>query len=61
MPYYEYECNRCGKIEILHSIKDKPHEICPKCHTGKIKKLIPGSLGIIFKGKGFYKTDNRSK
>ena len=61
MPYYDYECNKCGKIEILQSITDKPREICPKCHIGKLKKLLPGSVGIVFKGKGFYTTDSRKK
>jgi len=61
MPIYEYNCTRCGKIEILQSITDKPREICPVCHTGKLTKLIPGSVGVIFKGRGFYKTDNRKE
>ncbi|MCX5706915.1 MAG: zinc ribbon domain-containing protein [Candidatus Omnitrophica bacterium] len=59
MPTYEYECIQCNKtFEIFQKITDKPLEKCPKCHQ-KIKRLISGGSGIIFKGSGFYATDYR--
>jgi putative FmdB family regulatory protein len=62
MPTYEYQCAKCKKkFEISQSIKDKPFTACPnkKCN-GKVKRLIGLGGGFIFKGSGFYATDNRS-
>jgi putative FmdB family regulatory protein len=57
MPTYEYECLSCKhKFEILQSITAKPKTKCPKCGE-KLKKLISGPAGFIFKGSGFYATD----
>ncbi len=57
MPTYEYECLSCKhRFEILQSITAKPKTKCPKCGK-KLKKLISGSAGFIFKGPGFYATD----
>ncbi|MCK5707373.1 MAG: zinc ribbon domain-containing protein [Candidatus Aureabacteria bacterium] len=61
MPTYEYECLKCGEIfELFQSIKAealKKHASC----GGKVKRLISGGAGIIFKGSGFYETDYRRK
>lgn len=59
MPIYEYKCDRCGKFEKLQKMSDAPLATCPKC-GGPVKKLISHNVGIIFKGSGFYCTDNRS-
>ncbi len=58
MPTYEYECKSCGyQFEAFQSMKDEPLKTCPEC--GKdIRRLINGGSGIIFKGSGFYVTDN---
>jgi len=57
MPTYEYECLACKhKFEILQSITAKPKTKCPECGK-KLRKLISGSAGFIFKGSGFYATD----
>jgi putative FmdB family regulatory protein len=57
MPTYEYECLRCKyTFEEFQRITDKPLEKCPKC-KGKLRRLITGGAGIIFKGSGFYVTD----
>lgn len=58
MPTYEYECKNCGHhFEAFQSMKDDPLKVCPEC--GKdIRRLINGGSGIIFKGSGFYVTDN---
>jgi putative FmdB family regulatory protein len=59
MPTYEYECPACSShFEVFQSIKDDPIEECPTC-KGRVKRLIGGGLGVIFKGSGFYSTDNK--
>jgi putative FmdB family regulatory protein len=57
MPTYDYECTRCGyEFCIEQSMKDKPLKKCGKC-GGPLRKLLPRSLNLIFKGSGFYITD----
>jgi putative FmdB family regulatory protein len=59
MPTYEYACRDCGEhLEVVQSFKDEPLTECPSCH-GSLRKVF-GSIGITFKGSGFYKTDSRS-
>jgi putative FmdB family regulatory protein len=59
MPTYEYACKSCGEhLEIVQSFKDEPLTTCPAC-GGPLRKVF-GSIGIAFKGSGFYKTDSRS-
>ncbi len=61
MPTYDYECTECGHtFEYFQSMSDDPLSDCPNC-GGKVKRLIGGGLGVIFKGSGFYVTDNRGK
>jgi putative FmdB family regulatory protein len=58
MPTYEYACKSCGEhLEVVQSFKDDPLTTCPNCE-GPLRKVF-GSIGIAFKGSGFYKTDNR--
>lgn len=60
MPTYEYECEECGHhFEKFQNITAPPEKECPRCQ-GKVKRLIRGGGGIIFKGSGFYATDYRS-
>jgi len=60
MPLYEYECDDCGvRFERRQPITSDPLTECPEC-GGDIHRLFH-PVGIIFKGKGFYVTDNRSK
>ncbi|MHB0886817.1 MAG: FmdB family zinc ribbon protein [Bacillota bacterium] len=57
MPVYEYKCPKCGHFEVEQPITADALKTCPKC--GKpVKKLISRSA-VIFKGSGFYVTDNR--
>jgi putative FmdB family regulatory protein len=59
MPTYEYECTKCGHtFEAFQTISDKPLSRCPEC-KGSVKRIIHGGLGVIFKGSGFYSTDNK--
>lgn len=57
MPIYEYKCLKCGHFEIEQPITDRALANCPKCGR-PVKKLISRST-VIFKGSGFYVTDNR--
>ncbi len=59
VPVYEYQCRTCGHIfERDHAIGEKKHYRCPECSSGKTRKII-SNVGVIFKGTGFYATDNR--
>jgi putative FmdB family regulatory protein len=58
MPTYEYACKSCGEhLEVVQSFKDDALTTCPAC-GGPLRKVF-GSIGISFKGSGFYKTDSR--
>lgn len=60
MPIYEYECECCGvRFERLQHFADDPLTTCPECKGHVHRVLQP--VGIIFKGSGFYVTDNRAK
>ena len=60
MPTYEYKCKSCGKIfDVFQKITDDPIKTCPYC-GGEVYRLISGGTGIIFKGNGFYVTDNKN-
>ena len=59
MPTYEYACKACGEhLEVVQSFKDDALTTCPAC-GGSLRKVF-GSIGIAFKGSGFYRTDSRS-
>ena len=58
MPTYEYRCKDCGhEFEAQQAFTDDPLTECPTC-SGALKKKF-GSVGISFKGSGFYKNDSR--
>lgn len=58
MPIYEYECTNCGlRFERHQRIADDPVKICPEC-AGEVRRVFH-PVGVIFKGSGFYVTDNR--
>ncbi|OHU78081.1 FmdB family zinc ribbon protein [Mycobacteroides chelonae] len=59
MPTYSYACADCGeKFDIVQAFTDDALTVCQKC-SGKLRKLF-NSVGIVFKGSGFYRTDSRS-
>nr|WP_086820105.1 FmdB family zinc ribbon protein [Allokutzneria sp. NRRL B-24872] len=59
MPTYQYACTECEhRFEQFQSFSDDALTTCPEC-SGKLRKLF-GSVGIVFKGSGFYRTDSRS-
>ena len=58
MPTYSYACTECdNRFDAVQAFSDDALTECPKCH-GRLRKLF-GSVGVVFKGSGFYRTDNR--
>ena len=58
MPIYEYECSLCHfHFERRQRFDEEPVAMCPKCQ-GKARRVLH-SIPVIFKGSGFYITDNR--
>lgn len=59
MPTYQYACKECDhRFEAVQSFSDASLTECPVC-AGPLRKLF-GSVGVIFKGSGFYRNDARS-
>jgi len=59
MPIYTYSCNNCGhQFEQRQRMSDDPLKVCPVCR-GRVRRVV-NSVGIVFKGSGFYVTDNRN-
>jgi len=58
MPIYEYACDDCGyTFERVASFDSEPVAICPTC-GGAVRRVI-SSVGVIFKGSGWYITDSK--
>jgi putative FmdB family regulatory protein len=61
VPTYQYVCsNPEGKheFEVVQSFTDDPVGECPQC--GAPVRKVYGSVGVVFKGSGFYRTDSRA-
>lgn len=58
MPTYEYACASCGNhFDTVQSFSEEPLEKCEIC-GGRLRRVFHPA-GILFKGSGFYSTDNR--
>ncbi|QTG80751.1 FmdB family zinc ribbon protein [Arthrobacter crystallopoietes] len=58
MPTYAYACKDCSHaFEIQQSFSDNSLSVCPEC-SGNLRKKF-NSVGVVFKGSGFYRTDSR--
>src|SRR4051794_9135121 len=60
MPTYQYACtdSSCAnRFELVQSFTDPAASECPVC-SGPVRKVY-GSVGVVFKGSGFYRTDSR--
>jgi len=58
VPIYQYHCPKCNlKFELKQSFSDESMVVCPKCRNGAQRLFSP--VPVIFKGSGFYVTDNR--
>lgn len=59
MPTYQYRCSECGEdLEAVQKFSDPALTECPNC-GGRLRKVY-NAVGVVFKGSGFYSTDNRS-
>ena len=59
MPTYSYVCTECGhRFDAQQSFVDAALTECPAC-DGRLRKLF-GTVGVVFKGPGFYRTDARA-
>src|SRR5436853_4967277 len=61
MPTYQYACTNadCGnQFELVQSFTDPAASECPVC--GSPVRKVYGSVGVVFKGSGFYRTDSRA-
>ena len=58
MPTYSYQCTECGnRFDIVQAFTDDALTTCERC-SGRLRKLF-NSVGVVFKGSGFYRTDSR--
>ena len=59
MPTYQYVCGQCdAPLEAVQSFSDDALTTCPECKADALKKVY-GSVGVVFKGSGFYRNDSR--
>jgi putative FmdB family regulatory protein len=59
MPTYDYACTHCDHaFEVVQAFTDDALTECPEC-GGRLRKVF-GSVGVVFKGSGFYRTDSRA-
>jgi putative FmdB family regulatory protein len=60
MPTYQYRCTACDReLEVVQKFTDDALTVCPEC-SGALRKVY-NAVGVVFKGSGFYATDNRTK
>jgi putative FmdB family regulatory protein len=60
MPVYAYRCGSCGvQFERQQGFHDAALKTCPECRKKTLVKVL-APVGIVFKGAGFYATDNRA-
>jgi putative FmdB family regulatory protein len=58
VPTYSYACTECdNRFDVVQSFTDDSLTTCEKC-SGRLRKLF-NSVGVVFKGSGFYRTDSR--
>ena len=59
MPTYSYACTDCDdRFDAVQAFSDDALTTCSKCN-GRLRKLF-GSVGVVFKGSGFYRNDSRT-
>jgi putative FmdB family regulatory protein len=59
VPTYQYACTECDHaFEQFQSFSEDSLTVCPRCE-GRLRKVF-NAVGVVFKGSGFYRTDNRS-
>lgn len=60
MPVYTYRCRACEyEFDRNQRMSEAPLLDCPSCGEPQLRKVV-NSVGVVFKGSGFYVTDNRN-
>jgi putative FmdB family regulatory protein len=58
VPTYSYACTECdNRFDVVQAFTDDSLTTCEQC-SGRLRKLF-NSVGVVFKGSGFYRTDSR--
>jgi putative FmdB family regulatory protein len=58
VPTYSYACTECGHtLDAVQAFTEDALTTCPQC-SGRLRKLF-NSVGVVFKGSGFYRNDSR--
>jgi putative FmdB family regulatory protein len=58
VPTYSYACTECdNRFDVVQAFTDDTLTTCEQC-SGRLRKLF-NSVGVVFKGSGFYRTDSR--
>jgi putative FmdB family regulatory protein len=59
MPTYAYRCRSCGlHFERYQTFADVALRLCPDCRKKTLSRIV-SLVGVVFKGPGFYSTDNK--
>jgi putative FmdB family regulatory protein len=60
MPTYHYQREDGTHFELMQRMSDPVLERCPE--TGqRVKRIISGGAGVVYKGEGWYVTDYKNK
>ena len=58
MPTYSYACTECdNRFDAVQAFTEDAMTTCPEC-SGRLRKMF-NSVGVVFKGSGFYRNDSR--
>jgi len=60
MPLYTYHCECCDhEFDKKQKFSDENLTLCPNCNEGCLRRVYKPAR-VVFKGSGFYITDNKS-
>ena len=61
MPTYTFRCANCDHIfDLVQRFEEPDPTVCPHCgHANELQRVYK-PVGVVFKGSGFYATDNKS-
>jgi putative FmdB family regulatory protein len=58
VPTYSYACTECdNRFDAVQAFTEDAMTTCPEC-SGRLRKMF-NSVGVVFKGSGFYRNDSR--
>ncbi|MCH7471775.1 zinc ribbon domain-containing protein [bacterium] len=59
MPWYDYQCEKCGAVfEVQRAMDAVPKVRCKLCGSRRTVRIFTPA-GVHFKGSGFYVTDRK--